>query len=63
MVWIPVAVGAHIYMLDERRSFVGHGANRLLIACEKLHVRLNNKAKHVLWCLVDDVGMRRSLVA
>ena len=37
MVWVSVAVGSHVYVLDERRAFVGHGGCGLFIACQKLH--------------------------
>jgi hypothetical protein len=58
MVWVAVAVGPDVYVLDERRAFVGHAGDGLLISCEKLHIQTNKKTKHLLQCLryLVDVG-------
>jgi hypothetical protein len=55
MMRVPVAVGADVDMLNQRRAFVGHGDDGLFIACEKLHEQYNNELEHQSQCL-QNVG-------
>jgi hypothetical protein len=47
VVRVSVAVGSDVYVLDERRAFVGHAGDGLLIACGKLHIQKDKRTKHL----------------
>jgi hypothetical protein len=46
-------------VLDERRAFVGHAGDGLLISCEKLHMQTSKRTKHLLRRLRNVVSVRK----